>query len=50
MCRFNHTPRVNIVMYIFDAKLWLGMEPEAGTIQTFSVRAVSKNCNREIDY
>ena len=50
MCRFNHTRRVNIVMYTFDAKFWLGMEPEAGTIQTFSVRAVSKNCNREIDY
>ena len=50
MSSVNQTRLVNIVMYIFDAKFWLGMEPEAGTIQTFSVRAVSKNCNREIDY
>lgn len=41
MSSVNQTRLVNIVMYIFDAKFWLGMEPEAGTIQTFSVRALS---------
>jgi hypothetical protein len=41
MCRLDQTCLVNIVMYIFDAKFWLGIEPEAGTIKVFSVHAVS---------